>query len=46
MERETYEESEKDLWSGEEITTLSVRDYDKIYLDDDILEALAKCYTS
>lgn len=46
VDRRTYEESEKALWNGEEITTLSVSDYDKIYSDDNILEALAKCYTS
>ena len=44
VDRQTYEESEKALWNGEQITTLSVSDYDKIYADDNLLEALAKCY--
>lgn len=46
VDRRTYEESEEALWDGEEITTLSVSDYDKIYSDDNLLEALAKCYIS
>lgn len=41
---ETYEQCETELWAGEEVTTLSVDDYDKIYSGDNILEALAKCY--
>ena len=43
--RETYEASEKALWNGEQVTTLSVSDFDKIYCDDNVAEALAKCYT-
>lgn len=39
-----YEKSEASLWSGEQITTLSISDYDKIYADDNLLEALAQCY--
>lgn len=44
VDRQTYEESEAGLWDGEEITTLSANDYNKIYSDDNLLEALAKCY--
>lgn len=44
VNRQTYEASEKELWKGEQITTLSVSDFDKIYSDDNLLEALAKCY--
>ena len=44
VDRQTYEASEKALWNGEQITTLSVSDFDKIYSDDDLSEALAKCY--
>lgn len=44
VDRQTYEEGEAELWNGETITTLSVNDYDKIYSDDNVLEALAKCY--
>lgn len=42
--RETYEANEEALWNGEQITQLSVNDFDKIYCDDNLLEALAKCY--
>lgn len=45
VDRQTYEASEKALWNGEQITTLSVSDFDKIYSDDNLLEALAKCYS-
>lgn len=41
---QTYETSEKALWNGEEITTLSIDDFDKIYSNDNLLESLAKCY--
>lgn len=44
VDRQTYEEYEKALWKGEQFTTLSVSDYDKIYSDDNLPEALAKCY--
>ncbi len=44
VDRETYEAGEKALWNGEEFTTLSVQDFDKIYSDDNVAEALAKCY--
>lgn len=44
VDKETYEASEQALWKGEEITTLSVSDFDKIYSDYDLAEALAKCY--
>ena len=43
--REVYEASEEALWNGEQVTTLSVSDFDKIYCDDNVAEALAKCYT-
>lgn len=46
VNRLVYEESEKELFGKEEVTTLSVSDYDKIYADDNIAEALAKCYIS
>ncbi|MCH5274396.1 MAG: hypothetical protein J1E65_01055, partial [Lachnospiraceae bacterium] len=39
-----YESSEAALWDGEQITTLSVNDFDKIYRDDNVLKALAQCY--
>ncbi|MDE5591245.1 MAG: hypothetical protein K2J60_19225 [Acetatifactor sp.] len=42
--REVYEASEEALWNGEQITQLSVNDFDKIYYDDNLSEALAKCY--
>ena len=42
--REVYEASEEALWNGEQITQLSVNDFDKIYCDDNLSEALAKCY--
>ena len=42
--RQEYEEREAALWNGEQVTTLSVDDFDKIYCDDDVAEALAKCY--
>lgn len=45
VDRQTYEAWEKALWQGEEITTLSVDDFDKIYADDNVAEALAKSYT-
>lgn len=38
-----YEQAEKNLWGGEVYVTLQVTDFDKIYCDDDIVEALAKC---
>jgi hypothetical protein len=44
VNRQTYEKSEAGLWDGEQITTLSISDYDKIYPDNNLLEALAKCY--
>lgn len=42
--RQVYEASEEALWNGEQVTQVSVNDFDKIYCDDDLLEALAKCY--
>ena len=42
--RQEYESSEEALWNGERFTTLSVNDFDKIYCDDNVPEALAKCY--
>ena len=42
--QQVYDESEEALWKGEQATSLSVSDFDKIYCDDDIAEALAKCY--
>lgn len=44
VDRQTYERSEAELWQGEQFTTLAVKDYDKIYSDDNPEEALAKCY--
>lgn len=44
VNRQTYEENEKALWNGEQITTLALSDYDKIYSDNNLSEALAKCY--
>ena len=44
VDKETYEVYEKALWKGEEVTTLSVEDFDKIYIDDDLKKALAQCY--
>lgn len=44
VDRQTYEAWEKALWKGEEITTLSISDFDKIYADDNVSEALAKSY--
>ena len=32
------------LWNGEQVTQMSVSDFDKIYCDDNVSEALAKCY--
>lgn len=42
--RQVYEASEEALWNGEQVTQVSVNDFDKIYCDDNLLEALAKCY--
>ena len=42
--RQEYESSEEALWNGEQVTTLSVNDFNKIYCDDNVPEALAKCY--
>lgn len=42
--REVYEANEEALWNGEQITRVSVNDFDKIYCDDNLSEALAKCY--
>lgn len=42
--RQEYESSEEALWNGERFTTLSVNDFDKIYCDDNVPEALARCY--
>lgn len=44
VDRLKYEKSEAELWDGEQITTLSVGDYDKIYAEDNLPEALAECY--
>lgn len=41
---QVYESSEAALWNGEQVTELSVTDFDKIYCDDNVEEALAKCY--
>lgn len=43
VDEETYEEYEKALWKGEQVTTLQVEDFDKIYLEDDLEKALAQC---
>ncbi|MDE6014777.1 MAG: hypothetical protein K2H41_03595 [Acetatifactor sp.] len=42
--RQVYEASEEALWNGEQVTQVSVNDFDKIYCDDNLSEALAKCY--
>ena len=44
VSKEVYEASEEALWNGEQVTELSVADFDKIYRDDDMPEALARCY--
>lgn len=44
VDKEVYEEYEKALWKGEKVTTLSVEDFDKIYIEDDLAKALAQCY--
>lgn len=44
VDKNTYEEYEKALWKGEEVTTLSVGDFEKIYIDDDLDKALSQCY--
>lgn len=44
VDEDSYEQAEKELWGGEIVTTLQVSDFDKIYFDDNIQEALAKCY--
>lgn len=33
------------LWDGEAVTVLQVKDFDKIYSDDNLLESLARCYS-
>lgn len=43
--RQTYEVAEKELWKGEAVTVLQVKDFDKIYSDDNLLESLARCYS-
>ena len=43
VDKETYEAYERALWKGEQVTTLKVEDFDKIYLDDDLEKALAQC---
>lgn len=44
VSRQVYEASEEALWGGEQMTQLSVNDFDKIYCDDNLSEALAQCY--
>lgn len=44
VDKQTYEEYEKLIWNGNEITTLSVSDFDKIYQDYDLNAALVSCY--
>ena len=44
VDRITYEAAEKNLWNGEEVTTLQVTDFDKIYFGDNICEALARIF--
>ena len=46
VDRKTYEACEEALWNGEEVTTLSVQDFDKIYCDYDVERALAKSFLS
>lgn len=43
VDKETYEEYERALWKGEQVTTLQVEDFDKIYMEDDLEKALAQC---
>lgn len=45
VNRQTYEVAEKELWKGEAVTVLQVKDFDKIYSDDNLLESLARCYS-
>lgn len=42
--KEEYEKANEALWQGEEYITLEVTDFDKIYMEDNILESLAKVY--
>lgn len=44
VDKKTYEEYENALWGGNTFITLAVTDFDKIYVDYDLAEALAKCY--
>lgn len=44
VSRQVYEAREEALWNGEQVTQVSVNDFDKIYCDDNLSEALAKCY--
>ena len=45
VNRQTYEAAEKELWDGEAVTVVQVKDFDKIYSDDNLLESLARCYS-
>ena len=45
VDKDTYDAYEEALWQGEQVTTLKVEDYDKIYIDDDLAWALAQCYS-
>ena len=39
-----YEKANEALWGGNEYITLEVSDFDKIYLEDNVLESLVKVY--
>lgn len=41
---EEYELANENLWQGEEYITLEVADFDKIYMEDNVMESLAKVY--
>lgn len=44
VDQDTYERAERELWNEENFITLEVSDFDKIYCDDDLVEALARSY--
>lgn len=44
VSKEEYERANEALWQGEEYITLEVSDFDKIYIEDNVVESLAKVY--
>lgn len=44
VSKEEYERANEALWQGEEYITLEVTDFDKIYIEDNVVESLAKVY--